>query len=289
MTNNLNNFGAQGARYVFWALWDSANPNYIAGTDGSLSAGEDSGMGRALGVTDLSANTPEAGSISRSGDNGVINTFVTNPTDGPTGNTGFGSFDQNFDIAVTGRTIKAEGPHDISLSSNRCYQFAPIFLVVNSPASSDASGSIGEGGWQVQEYLYAYVQPMSVATITQNTAHSYTHRLVFNERGVTAYGETITEGNYGLTQAWKSDPYWSPYPIYYHTYVGDGSSGQTFTLDKIPVADNGNALQIWDNATKLTHSDNYSVSTSTGLVTFVSTDPADGNYAVCKVQFPPDC
>lgn len=289
MTNNLNNFGAQGNRYTFWALWDSANPNYIAGTDGSLSAGEDSGMGRLLGMTEIVANTPQASSLSRSGDNGVLGSFITNPTESPTGNMAFGSFDQVFDTAVTGRVIKAEGAHDISLSSNRCYQFSPIFVVVNSPANSDASGSVGEGGWQVQEYLYAFAQPMSVSNISQNTVHSYTHSLVFNERGVTAYGETITTANYGVTQAWKTDPYWSPYPVRYHTYVGDGGSAQTFTLDTPPVSADANGLQIWDNGTKLAYTTNYTVSTSTGVVTFVSTDPESGQFAVCKYMFNPDC
>lgn len=289
MTNNLNKFGGQGVRYMYWSLWDNTETNYIAGTDGSLASGEDSGMGRLLGLQDFAANTPEAQAISRTGDNGVLSTFMANPADSPSGNQGFGSFDQIFDTSATSRTIKAEGPHDISISTNRCYEFKPLFLVINSQASSDESGSVGEAGWLVEEYFYVFAQPLSIATKTQNTAHVYTHTLVFNERGVLPYGETITDGNYGVTQGWKTDPYWSPYPIYYHTYVGDGGAAQTFTLDTPPVADDGNALQIWDDGTKLTHTTNYSVNTTTGVVTFVGTDPADTNFAVCKVQFTPGC
>lgn len=289
MTNNLNNFGAQGTRYVFWSLWDSASPSYIAGTDGTLAAGEDSGMGRAIGLSQISSATPEAPLVTRTGDNGVLGTFITNPTDSPSGSTAFGSFDQTFDTVVTGRVIKTEGIHDISLSSNRCYTFSPVFLVVNSPAQSDATGSVGEGGWQVQEYLYAYVQPMSVADMTQSTAHSYTHRLVFNERGILPYGETITTANYGVTQAWKTDPYWSPYPVYYHAYVGDGGASQDFTLDKVPVSADAAGAEVWINGTKQTYTTHYTVSASTGVVTFTGTLPASGNFAVAKVRFLPDC
>ncbi len=289
MTNNLNQFGAQGMRYAFYALWDSTSTNYITGTNGSLTAGEDSGAGRLIGITDLSATTPEAPLVSRNGDNGNLGTFITNPTDGPGGNMAFGSFPQIFDVAVTGRVIKAEGPHDISLSSNRCYAFSPVFIVINSPAQSDEAGSVGEDGWQVEEYLYVYAQPLSVAQKTQSTPHSYTHRLVFNERGVLPWGETITNDNYGVTQAWKSDPYWSPLPVYYHTYVGNGNNNQTFTLDNAPAADDGNHLQIWNNGAKLTHTTNYAMNTSTGVVTFVGSDPGSGHFAVCKVLFNPDC
>lgn len=289
MTNNLNNYGGQGMRYIFWSLWDSISPSYIAGTSGTLSASEDSGMGRALGISNLATATPEAPLVDRVGDNGLLGSFITNPVSGPNGSTVFGSFDQTFDTKVTQRSINAEGPHDISLSSNRCYEFLPIFLVVNSPASSDASGSAGEAGWVVEEYLYTFVQPLSVVAKVINTAHEYTHRLIFNERGTLPYGETITNDNYGVIQAWKTDPYWSPFPVFYHTYVGDGGATQTFTLDKIPVVDDGDHLQIWDNGSKLTHETNYAVNVTTGLVTFVSTDPADGQFAVCKVLFTPDC
>lgn len=289
MTNNLNQFGGLGAKYAFWALYDSASPNYIAGTDGSLGNGEDSGMGRLPGISDLTTSTPEAVLIPRPGDNGNLGTFISNPTDGPGGSTAFVSFPQLFDVAATSRAIKAEGPHDISLSSNRCYNFKAMFLVVNSPAYSDESGSVGEPGWEVEEYYQVWAQPLSLAAKAINAAHSYTHRLIFNEKGVLPYGETITSGNYGVTQAWKSDPYWSPYPVYYHTYVGTGGAAQTFTLDELPVAADGTHLQIWDNGTKLVYTTNYTVNISTGLVTFVGTDPGSGHFAVCKVLFAPTC
>lgn len=289
MTNNLNLFGGQGLRYVFWALWDSADPDFISGTDGSLTSGEDSGAGRAQGINDLTIAVPEATIIDRPGDNSNLGSFIANPSSGPSGNDVYISFDQLFDVAATTRAIKAEGPHDISLSSNSCFVFTPIFIVVNSPAMSDESGSIGEDGWAVEEYLYTFVQPQSVAAKALNTPHNYTHKLIFNERGTLHYGETITEANYGVTKAWKTDPYWSPYPIFYHVYVGDGQATQTFTLDKVPVADDGDALQIWDEGAKLTHTTNYAVNTTTGLVTFVDTTPGDGDFAVCKVMFAPDC
>ena len=289
MTNNLNAFGAQGMRYAFWGLWDSVAPSYITGTDDTMANAADSGMGRMLGIADLSISVPESPIIGRPGDNALLGSFIANPSDGPSGSMAFGSFDQLLDVAATQRAINAEGPHDISIDSNQCYEYLPLFLVVNSPAMSDASGSLGEAGWQVEEYFYVFAQPLSVQAKTLNAAHSYTHRLIFNERGILPYGETIIAGNYGLTQGWKTSPYWSARPIYYHTYIGDGGAAQTFTLDNPPYIDDGDALQIWEAGTKLTHTTNYSASITTGLVTFVGTDPAAAAFAVCKVMFEPTC
>jgi len=289
MTNNLNNFGALGTRYIYYALWDATNPLYISGADGNLANGEDSGMGRLLGMSDMSVTIPEAPSIPRPGDNGLLGTFIANPVDGPTGTTAFASFDQVFDTAATGKLINAVGPHDISLTTSRCNVYRPMAIVVNSPAMSDEAATKGEAGWQVEEYLYVFAQPTSVSAKGINTAHSYTHKLIFNERGIMLNGKAITAVEYGVTEAWKTDPYWSPYPVHYHTYVGDGGAAQTFTLDKIPYAADGTALQITVAGVDLIYTADFSVSATTGLVTFVGNIPAAGAMAECKILFNPDC
>jgi len=289
MTNNLNEFGGQGIQIVHWCLYDTVSKQYIAGTSGTLASGEDSGMGTLQGASSFSASIPEAVSIPRPGDNGNLGNFQSASADSPTGTDTYVSFNQTFDIKATDRLINAVGPHDVSLLSGKCQTYTPVFFVVNSPAMSDESGSEGENGWVVEEYYYAFAQPLSVADKSINTAHNYTHKLTFNERGTMPWGEAITAVNYGVDSAWKSDPYWSPYPVYYQTYVGDGASTQTFTLDKIPVADDGDALQIWEAGVSLVHSTNYAVSTTTGVVTFVGTDPADGAFAVCKVMYNSSC
>lgn len=289
MTDNLNQYNAMGARYLFYSVYHATLPDYIAGVNTALAAGEDSGAGRAIAIKEVTSTTPGAPVLTADGDNGILGTFLGNPTDSPAGGLGFGAFDQDFDVLAMAKTIHAEGPHDLSISSNRCNEYTPIHIVVNSPAMSQVSGSVGESGWQINEYLYTFVQGTSSNSISINTPHEYTHTLAFNERGVTPWGETISNTDYGVTQGWKFDPYWSSHPVYYHVYRGDGGAAQTFTLDQIPYADDGTALQIWDNGTKLVHTTDYTVSTTTGLVTFVSTDPAAGNMAVCKVVFNPSC
>ena len=115
--------------------------------------------------------------------------------------------------------------------------------------------------------------------------------ITWTDRGVMPYGEAFTSVAWGRTKFWKLDPYWSKYPVYYETYRGDGGAAQTFTLSNsiLPYADDGTALQIWEAGTKLTHTTNYTVSTTTGLITFVATDPADGAMTVCKVCYVDSC
>ena len=289
MTDNLNKYNALGARSAHYAIWHATQANYISGTNSALGNGEDSGMDRVLGISDFSATTPAAGSVGVGGDNGNISSFMVTPADAPSGTTVFGAFDQTFDTVATDRTIKAEGPDDLSITSSSCNVYVPVFIVINSPAYSQTTGSLGEAGYQVQEFLYVFVQGLSVNTTSINTPHDYTHSLTFNDRGVTPWGETFTNGNYGRTRAWKFDPYWSTHPVFYHTYVGDGGAAQTFTLDEIPYVDSAVGLQVWEAGTKLTHTTNYSVSTTTGLVTFVGTDPAAAAVAVCKVKYTATC
>lgn len=289
MTNNLNDFGAIGARFAFYALYDNASPSFIAGTDGSLASAEDSGMGRLLGFQNLANTVPQATNEPRLGDNGTIGAFTVNPATVPSGTSAFGSFDQVFVTSVTGRTIKTEGPHDLSLATLNCNEYKPVFVVVNSPATSDAAGSIGELGYQVEEYLLVTVDDNSVADKSTNTQHIYTASFNYSDRDTTPWGETIIDGDYGVTRAWKFDPYWSPNPVTFHTYVGDGGAAQTFTLDLTPAGEDANNLQIWEAGTKLIYTTNYTVVASTGVVTFVGTDPAAAAFAVAKYQFVPGC
>lgn len=289
MTDNLNKFNALGARSMHYSVWHATQTNYISGTNDALANGEDSGMGRVLGISEFAATTPAASSVPSLGDNGVLSAFMVNSTDAPSGNTVFGAFDQTFDAIAMDKTIKTEGPHDLTGSSSSCNVFVPIFIVINSPAYSQETGSIGEAGYEVQEYLYAFAQGTSVNTTSINSPHDYTHILTFNDRGVTPWGETITNANYGRTRLWKFDPYWSTHPVFYHPYVGTGGAAQTFTLDEIPYVDSAVGLQVWEAGTKLTHTTNYSVNTTTGLVTFVGTDPAAAAMTVCKVLYTPTC
>lgn len=289
MTDNLNKYNAIGASLMHYAVWHATQPNYISGTNSALANGEDSGMDRLLGISDFGATTPPATSVGRGGDNGNISSWMVSSTDAPSGNTVFGAFDQTFDTIAMDKTIKTEGPDDLSVTSSSCNVFVPIFFVINSPGYSQESGSIGEAGFTVQEFLYVFAQGTSVNTTSINTPHDYTHSLTFNDRGLTPWGETITNGNYGRTRAWKFDPYWSTHAVFYHTYVGDGGAAQTFTLDELPYVDSAVGLQVWEAGTKLTHTTNYSVNISTGLVTFVGTDPAAAAVTVCKLKYTPAC
>jgi hypothetical protein len=291
MTDNLNAFNALGMKSAWGQIWHDTSANYVCGTDPDLTNGENSGMMRLTGVSDFGVTTPTASSQGIPGDNGIIASYMVNSTDAPSGNMSWGSYPQEFYVAAMKKVIKAEGVHDLTGSSTSCNEFRPIHMVVNSPAKSDVSGSAGEAGYMVTEYLYGFIQDMGNEAMTVNGNVVFTGYTTWNDRGVTPWGETITSGNYGRTRLWKFDPYWSKYPVYYETYVGDGGAAQTFTLSNsiLPYVASASGLQIWDNGSKMTYTTNYSVNITTGLVTFVGTDPAAGQFAVCKVCYSDSC
>ena len=289
MTDNLNKFSGSGARLVYYDLWHATNSNYVCGTNTALGNGEDSGMARLTGIFELGGTTPNASATPRLGDDGVVCTFMTSSSEAPSGNTIFGVYDQNFIANVMDKVVKAEGPHDMLGSSTSCNTFTPFHLVINTPAFAQDSGYEGESGYEVTEYLYGYAQDTSVNSQSHNTPHDYTQFLTFTDRGVMPYGEAFTNVAWGRTRMWKIGPYWSTHPVYYHTYIGDGGAAQTFTLGQIPYVAAVEGLQVWDDGVKMTYTTNYSVNITTGLVTFVGTDPSAAGVVVCKGLFEPTC
>lgn len=244
-------------------------------------------MGRLLGFQEAGLTVPEAEAIINSGDNGILSTFLLNPNTAIEGNLNFGVMDLAFEAGTTSRLIEIEGDYDQIVDTAKCLVFADIFLVVNSPAKSKESGSSGSSGYLVTEYLKINVQPQGSA-ISNRTVHQALMKVIANETGNLPSGQTILDADYGLTQGFRRR-YWSPYPVYYHVYQGNGGAAQTFTLDNPPIAANGNALQIWFDGTAQVYTTDYTVDTGTGVVTFVGTDPAAGVKAIARVQYNPSC
>ena len=111
--------------------------------------------------------------------------------------------------------------------------------------------------------------------------------MIANHVGKTLWGETIITGDFGLTRGWGLEPYLSEWPVFYHTFVGDGAT-VVFTLDQLPVSADGDALQIWIDGVKKAYTGDYTVVTATGVVTFGAA-PGAGAVCVAKVQYVPAC
>lgn len=289
---NTENYGATGAQYAFWAIKSGVVPH---GTDGALESGEDSGMAQAKYITSVNLAFPEDRRIALRGDNGTWAQQVLPADTLPSGASAFGMFDSSFAVAVAKNGIQVSGQYDQVANGVSCREYAPIAMVINSPAKSGETATLGESGWQVTEFLLLDVSNQNPGEMSIDTAQTYSYSLTANEVAYTLYGEAFNDGS----ATWSRNraiaiQYSSPFPVTYHTYIGDGTASQTVTLDYTPAAETQNAVQVWDftpstqSVTQLDITTNYTISASTKTVTFV-TDPSDGNAQIIRYQFDPSC
>lgn len=289
---NLEQFGAVGSQYTFYAIKSGLVPH---GTDGNLAAAEDSGMGRIKQMVSLTATVPEDRRVNLRGDNATWAQQVLAADTLPSGNMLLGMFDANFSTKISGTGIYTDGQWDMHANTVSCRSYEPLAIVVNSPAKSGADGSLGESGWQVTEYLFVEANSLNPGEINIDTPQEYPFSLTINETAYPLWGDAFSnQSDWGLVRAFVVGPYASPYPVTYHTYIGDGTASQTVTLDYTPAGEDSDNVVVWDftpstsAATKLDYTTNYTVSASTKVVTF-ATDPADGNAQIIKYQFVPEC
>jgi hypothetical protein len=283
MPINLNQFTGQGSRYEFWSIKSGVYPY---GTTGTIANGADDGMGRLKLLRDFNLAEPQATSNPIQGDNGASGSFLVSSADAYTGDQVVGAFDQTFATKATGRTIVAYDDHDISVVNQGCYTYADMAFVINSPAKSQEAGSVGESGWDVIEFFAVTAQPLTPARTFQ-TNFDYQAILTLNLTDTFLWGETLATGGFTLTEAYHTDPIWSEYPVTYHTFIGDGAA-TTVTLDETPAAASGAKVQYWLDGVKKTYTTDYTVVTSTKILTFVAA-PGAGEVAIIRYQFVPGC
>lgn len=264
-----------------WLFYGSILSGYVQGVATSaLANAADDGMERLKGFVSDTLTIPEGGVIPVPADGGIASSYRQLPQTSVTGALVGTELKEAFINLMAGTKLYTQQQHDEIIDSIKCLEFKDMFFVLNVPAKSQESATLNQQGWEVTEYFL--VQGQETGNARANGAVTNVNfALLMDEVDTTPYGESITDANFGVTQGYRKR-YWSPYPVYYHTYIGDGNVSQTFDLDYAPVTADGDALIIWQNGTKLTYTTNYTVSSTT--VSFV-TDPAAASYNVCRVQF----
>ena len=282
MADNVNQFITHGAQYTFWGMWNAAQ-TYIRGSSQADLVNGAAGSALALlkGVINVPITVPGAESLDFTGDNGSVGTMVVKPVGAVSAPVTTRINDQNFAAAANSATINASGPYDEQIMSNKGLEFNELCLVVNAPAQSSETGSVGAGGWDVTELLMVTAHDVHGLNIQSRTPREFLKQLTVSERDVRFDGSSIVVGTYGASQAFLVN-YWSAYPVTYVAYVGDGGAAQTVTLPYTPAANDGDAVQVWFNGVAKAYTTHYSVSGTT--LTFVGTDPAAGVTAVIRMQ-----
>jgi hypothetical protein len=287
MAINVNSYAIKGIEYMFYAARIAGIPQ---GTSGSaLANGGDAGMGRLGGVTGLDVSEPDAPTLPILGNNGVVGQFMGQPQALPSGTYTMTVFDQVFHTLSIGLAVEASGDYDMVGGFPQCFQFADLCFVINSPAQSQEAGSVGVSGWAVYEILMANAQSKLFSPWATNAVKEFNGAINVTLSDETLYGVALTNADWGSTKL-AGIGYWSPYPVTYHTFIGDNSD-VAVTLSETPVAANVTAVQAWQAGVQLTYgagAGNYTVNPSTKVVTF-GTAPGAGVEVVIKYQFVAAC
>ena len=282
MADNVSQYIAMGAQYTFWGMWNAAQ-TYIRGQAvADLTAGgAESALALLKGVINLPITVPNAEAIDFPGDNGSVGVMTAKPVGPISAALTTRIEDKNFARAANGNLINANGPYDEQVMSNKGLEFNSMVLVVNAPAQSAETGSVGAAGWDVTELLMVEAHDVHGLNIASRTPREFLKQLIISERDVRFDGSGIVVGTYGVSQSFLVS-YWSPYPITYVAYVGDGGAAQAVTLPYIPAAEDGDAVQVWYDGVAQVYTTDYTVSGVT--LTNVGTDPGAAVTQIIRMQ-----
>lgn len=284
MTTNVEQFAVGVAEYFLWARKSGAYPY---GATGSLANGSAAGLSRHKGFAAASLTFPQVPRTTILGDGGKLGEFLGKVVDPTAADVTFSVFDQNFDVALDGRSVYADGDHDAVIFTTACQDFAQLCAVYSVQAQSLASGSLNENGWAIFEIWNFEAAPnLPNLSGTSFEAQNVTYQMSLKEADTELSGLTVSNANYGVTQGTVKF-YWSENPVCYHTLVGDGAVN-TITLDYTPAADNANKVKAWNDGVAQTYTTDFSVSGTT-LTIEAGAVPAAGEVFVVRYEFTADC
>ena len=282
MAVNISKYAVNGISSVGWA---ALNGTYPYGVTGTLSNGSGAGLGT-LNMQSLGITPPESAVTFANANNGVLTSFRQQPQELPAGTMASAEFDADFAAKATGIKVATLGDWDSVEMFQRCFSYADIMLLINSPANSLETATLDEAGFVTRIFYKANFDSQAFVELNTATIATFNAGINLKRSAILPWGESLTTATHGTTQS-VGRAFYSPNPCWIHTWIANGSA-TTFTLDKLPVAADTASIKMWRNGTALTYTSDFSVNASTGVVTLVSAGSA-GDKLVALYQFSGTC
>lgn len=281
---NINEYTGSDIADVWWSNWIG---NFMSGKLKTMVNGDDSAMGRLSGAANAAITVPDLPDVNLGGTGGVGGAVKGRVTAIPTSVLTADVLDQIFQAAISNAITVAEGPDDIQVDSLVGKILDPMLIVINSPGASREAGTFGQRGYNVTELLYGFIQDKDAEAIGRGVEGSYAANVSWQHIDRLPYGEQILEAKFGYCQAWRIPTYWSEFPVTYHAYQGDDTDA-SIVFDVTPASEDGEAVQVWNDTTKLAYSTDYQVVAATKTLTFeTAKGPAATERTVCKIKYLP--
>jgi hypothetical protein len=274
----INELAANGVQFGYWYVRNGAYPY---GTTGTIAQASSAGGGRITAIKAIEVSEPAVERLFPTGNNGALGvSFTLQPNELPTGSMTMGGLDQTFITKSNGLVLDTWAGWDILGFGPQCYSFSQMMFVLNSPAKSLETATLNESGWLVTVLLNVENFATTMATMTERAVQEWANALTFSKSSTLPWGTAFTTADNNST-AFVGIQMSSDYPVTAHTYVADGVA-TTFTLDLTPVAASANAVMVVKNggATPMAYTTDYTVNTTTKVVTLVAAGTAGDKYVV---------
>lgn len=281
--SGVNSFTAIGPQSVFWAKAKNGLPY---GTTGDIAAGGSAGMGRLAGVKSLDVTEPDSETVTPTGNNGALDSYILAPNAGPTGTLTTSARDQVFTQASNGMKIATTGSRDLLGLIPACSNYGQIQLLVNSPAKSVETATIGEDGFVVNGLMSVRNNSKAFTTMTERAVRDWVNNMVFSRSSKTLWGEVWSTNTHGST-SFVGFEFSSPYPIHIKTFIGDGTIDEVLLDEPLAEANAAN-VQVWRAGTSLVYTTAFSADVATNKVEFVA-PPANGSINIIVYGYLPVC
>lgn len=281
---NINKFGGGGVTDCWWGLWTSSG--YMTGTT-ALASGEDSAMGRISIPSNVGFTVPNLPARPNTGDRGTVAGTYSSVNASPETLFTKMIYDLALVAATTTSKIVSQGPHNLMIDPLNCEVREGIFVVINEHAISYDSDTYLRRGYTVHELLFGFPEFVDGGAITRETETESSMRLLHSSWSTTPWGESFDDTTWGGEITWRMKPYFSEYPVTYHSFSGDGVTS-SITLAVTPASEDGDAVQSWTDASDLTYTTDYTTTASTKAVDFVDV-PAEGEFNVSKILYLKTC
>lgn len=279
-------FGAVGSQDVRWGFL-SSNLR-VQGTNAALANGGNSGMGKLYGVNTAGLQKAAARNVVIPGNNGVFGAIKIAAADLSQGQIVTNAKNPVYTTGSQGTKLVAFGNSEIALDGIPCPDYKQLCIIVNAPAIS----SDGVKGYSISIYFNVQSDPVD-NDIQDGTAHQHTHNLLGSLTTKFPWGEAFVAATHGSTQALRTEPFFSLYPLNIHT-LKRNTGVTAVVLDETPAGESDDYVLAYNNGTALTYdaaadsATEYYVTASTKTVT-IGLAGTPGDDLIIPYFFIPTC
>lgn len=263
-----------GLHSMWWSVISKANDStkgFAIGQGTTLANGADSAFAQLLGIAALDLPLGDAPTATTRGDNTAQGKFIF-AGDPPEGSMTQGTFSNDFAALAQGTKEVAYTTWrrlPMGYNSGSASQFVMIFNFNN--ISKDAANKGQAGFTQLIYYMTNAVPNMN--NPSDQAEGEFPVSLISNNVTTIFTGETLTKAIEGQDEGAVAIQT-SDFPITGHSYVGDGAT-LNFTLGQTPVAEDGDAVKLWEDGVLQDYPADYTVVASTKVLTFAVAPVAD--------------